>query len=72
MATPKAQAEPEPKAIVVQHFPTWRYHPDYEPILVNDEQELEELDGWYSNPSDFGLITCPSADQFKFRPKVKE
>lgn len=44
-------------------FPKWMYHPDYEPILVNSQEELDELDGWYENPSEFGVFTCPSAAQ---------
>jgi len=44
-------------------YPRYMYHPDYEPLVVNSAEEEEELDGWYDSPADYGVFTCPSAEQ---------
>ncbi len=53
-------------------YPRYKYHPDYEPIIVQNEEEEDELEGWHDSPADYGVFTAPSADQLKFSPKKSE
>jgi hypothetical protein len=51
------------KAEIAKVYPRYMYHPDYEPLVVASAEEEEELGGWYDSPADYGVFTCPSAEQ---------
>lgn len=43
-----------------KHYPSCRYHPEKEPVIVVSAEHEEKLgDGWYESPADFGIETAP-------------
>ena len=44
--------------------PKYKYHADFEPIVVEDEAEEAMLgDSWKNSPAEHGIITNPSKEQ---------
>lgn len=46
----------------MKHYPSSRYHPTKEAIVVMNEAQDEALGAeWVESPAEFGLETCPGA-----------
>lgn len=49
-------------------YPSWRYHPDHDPVIVSDPGEEDALgEGWVDSPSKFQADEAQVADPAPFK-----
>ena len=47
----------------MEHFPSWRYHRDKEPVLVKNHEEEKALgSGWVDSPAKFKDHSLPTEE----------
>lgn len=57
----------------VVQYPKFKYHATKAARIVNDDAEEQELGSeWKDSPAEFGVITCPSAEDLQNAEAVVE
>lgn len=52
-------------------YPKWKYHRDFEPMLVKTEEQEKKLGPeWKDSPAAFGIETHPATAQEELDPTI--
>jgi len=65
-----AKSKSDEKKVAIKGYPSWRYHAQKEPVIVQNDKEDELLgEGWSESPATVGLEAQVVRDKLVFVPK---